>query len=380
MKAPESIVIVTHTMLYGAAHALRDYLLKKKVDKLLFISLPFHEQRIASTTSYERGVMDEEISTKRLSFGLVDYLIDALQVIWWIYRGKDKFSLFIGINPMNCIVGLFFRKIGKTEKVIFYAIDFTPKRFGNSLLNYLYHRIETYCVVHSNEVWNVSPRIPKGREKFLNISEKKYPQKVVPNGVWNEQIKKVSFEKVKKNQLVFLGHLLKKQGVQIVLEAIPSIVKKIPKFKFVIIGGGEYQKSLQELSNKLQIKKNVEFKGWVKDRKGMDLLLGESAAAVATYMPEEDNLSNFTYYADPTKIKDYLANGLPVILTSVSYNAYELEKIKCGVVVAYRKEHVSQAVVSLLKDQNKLRTYRQNAYSYANNFDWNSIFFNALNI
>ena len=111
----------------------------------------------------------------------------------------------------------------------------------------------------------------------------------------------------------------------------------------------------------------------------MNLLLGESAAATAVYMSEEDNLSNFTYYADPTKIKDYLANGLPVILTNVPHNAHELEKRKCGIVVEYRKEEVSSAVVSLLKDKEKLKIYRQNAFSYAKEFDWNSIFSKALN-
>lgn len=380
MKSSESIVIVSHTMLYGAAHALRDYLLKKNVDRLLFISLPFYEQRIASSTSYKKGIIGEEISIRRVSFGVVDYLIDVLQVIQWIYRRKDKFSLFIGINPINCVIGLFFRKIGKVKKVIFYAIDFTPKRFENFLLNYLYHKLEIYCVVYSDEVWNVSPRIAQGREKFLNLLEKKYPQKVVPIGIWNEKIEKVSFNKIKRHQLVFLGHLLKKQGVQIVLEAIPFIIQQIPDFKFMILGGGEYLKDLQELSNKLQIEKHVEFKGWVKDKKKVDLLLGESAAAVATYMSHEDNLSNFTYYADSTKIKDYLANGLPVILTDVPYNAYELEKRKCGIVVEYRKEEVGKAVISLLKDQEKLKKYRQNAFSYAGDFNWNSIFSKTLNI
>lgn len=376
----ESVIIVSHTMLYGAIHALRDFLLKKNINRLLFISLPFYDQRIASSTSYKKGILDSETSVKRLNFGIIDYLIDALQVILWVYKEKGKFSLFIGVNPINCVIGLFFRKIGKTKKVIFYAIDFTPKRFENFLLNYLYHRLEIYCVVHSDEIWNVSPRIAQGREKFLNLSERKYRQRTVPIGVWNETIKKIPFDKIKKHQLVFLGHLLRKQGVQVVLEAIPFIVQEIPDFKFIILGGGEYQANLQNLSNKLKIEKYVELRGWVKDRKEIDLLLGESAAAVAVYMPEKDNLSNFTYYADPTKIKDYLANGLPVILTDVSYNAHELEARKCGIVVEYRKEKVSQAVINLLKDQEKLKTYRQNAFSYAQGFDWGSIFSIALNI
>ena len=96
MKLPQSIVIVSHTMLYGAAHALRDYLLKKNVDRLLFISLPFYEQRIAGSISYKKGIIDKEIYVRRTSFGVIDYLIDALQVILWVYKGKDNFLYLLG--------------------------------------------------------------------------------------------------------------------------------------------------------------------------------------------------------------------------------------------------------------------------------------------
>lgn len=378
MRSKENIIVVSHTMLYGAPHALRDYILQKLPNILLFISLPFFDQRIASSSRYKNGKLTNEVCITRFkSTNILDYCIDALQIVWWVSRQKEKFSFYIGINPLNCMVGLFFRKIGKVKKIIFYAIDFTPKRFANSFLNSLYHKMEAYCVIHSDEVWNVSPKIAEGREKFLNISSKKYPQKVVPIGVWYGKIRKIPFSKIKKHQIVFLGHLLKKQGVQMVLSAIPDIIKYIPKLKFIIIGGGEYEKDLKELTEKLHIGGYVEFKGWIKDRNTIDAILGVSALAVAVYEPEEDRLYNFTYYADSTKIKDYLAHGLPIVLTNVPYNAHELEKMKCGIVVAYQREKISQAIISLLRDPEKLKIYQHHAFSYVKRFDWNNIFSKA---
>ena len=378
MKLPQSIAIVSHTMLYGAAHALRDYLLKKNVDRLLFISLPFYEQRIASITSYKKRIIDEEISVRRTSFGVIDYLIDALQVAWWVHKQKDKLSLFIGINPINCIVGLFFRKIGKAKKVIFYAIDFTPKRFENSLLNYFYHKLEIYCVVHSDETWNVSPRIAQGREEFLNLSEKEYPQKVVPMGVWNETIKKTPFNKVKRHQLVFLGHLLKKQGVQLVLDAIPDIIRRIPDFKFIVVGGGEYLNVLKKKTIALHIEKYVEFMGWIEDRPTLDSMMSESACAIAIYKPEKERKYNFTYYADPTKLKDYLSAGLPIILTNVPYNAGQIQSKKCGIIVSYSKDSIERAVTELMGNSEKLKNFRLNALEMAKQFEWSKIFYRAF--
>ena len=378
MKVPESIIIVSHTMLYGAAHALRDYLLKKNVDKLLFISLPFYEQRIASSTSYKKGIVGEEVSVRRASFGVIDYLIDALQVAWWVYKQKSKFSLFIGINPINCIIGLFFRKIVKTKKVIFYAIDFTPKRFENSLLNYLYHKLEIYCVVHSDEVWNVSPRIAEGREQFLQIPNDPTHQIVVPMGIWNKNIKKRDFKDIKKHQLLFVGHLLEKQGVQLVLDAIPDIIRRIPDFKFIVVGGGEYLNILRKKAIDLHIEKHVKFLGWIKDRPTLDSMMSESACAIAIYKPEKEKLYNFTYYSDPTKLKDYLGAGLPIILTDVSYNALKIQEEKCGIIVDYETKSIAEAIQKLMGDEKLLKEYRKNALMYAEEFDWEKILEKAL--
>lgn len=378
MKLPENIVIVSHTMLYGAAHALRDYLLKNNINRLLFISLPFYEQRIASNISYKKGIIDGEISIRRASFGIIDYLIDTLQVAWWIYKQKDKFSLFVGINPINCIVGLFFRKIGKTKKVIFYAIDFTPKRFENPLLNYLYHKLEIYCVVHADKVWNVSPRIAEGREQFLQIPNDPTHQIVVPIGIWNKNIKKRDFKDVKKHQLLFVGHLLEKQGVQLVLDATPDIIKKIPDFKFVIAGGGEYEKILRKKIKKLRIEKYVDITGWIKERKELDKMMSESACAIAVYKPEEEKLYNFTYYSDPTKLKDYLGAGLPIILTDVSYNALKIQEEKCGIIVFYSSVDIAKAVIELMDDEEKLKNFKLNALEIAKEFEWSIIFHKAF--
>lgn len=379
MGAKENVIIVSHTMLYGAPHALRDYLLKKDNHSLLFISLPFYEQRVASYTRYKDGVVEKEVSVARSkSFGFFDYLIDCLQVFWWVANQRGKSSLFVGVNPINCIVGIFFRKIRKTKKVIFYSIDFTPRRFKNPLINFFYHKLEVFCIAYANETWNVSPRIAEGREEFLNLSKNVYPQKIVPIGVWNNEIRKVAPHRIKKHQLVFLGHLLEKQGVQMVLEAIPLIVSNIPDFIFVVIGGGEYEKPLKKIVEKLHIEKYVTFKGWIKEKKEVNTILKESAIAIAPYKPEKEKLYNFTYYADPTKIKDYLANGLPVILTNVSYNADVLKEKKCGIVVEYAPKAIADAVLEILTDEQMLMQYRVNALEYVVEFSWERIFDTAF--
>lgn len=375
----QNVVISTHQMLYGAPHALRDYFLQKKIHQLVYIGHPLVEQRVSSLHYYKSNtIISSHHITRSLVLGPFDYIIDFFLSFVWTYFLPNKQNLFVGVDPLNCFTGLILKKLGKVEKVIYYAIDFVPIRFHNHMLNSMFHFMEKFCVIHSDETWNVSPRIAQGREKFLQISSKTYPQKVVPIGIWFDDIKRRSFEKIKKHQLLFVGHLLEKQGVQLVLEAIPSILKKIPDFHFLIIGGGEYENELKRIASKLHIQSHVTFKGWVRERKKLDECMSESACAIALYKPEKEKLYNFTYYSDPTKLKDYLGAGLPIILTDISYNAKDIQSNGCGILVDYKAQEVENAIVKLLHNKLLLVQYKRNALQYARQFDWHIIYDNAL--
>lgn len=376
----ESVIIVTHQMLYGAPHALRDYFLQKNVGRLVYIGHPLVEQRTSSFQYYKNSSLISSRHIKRVfHLGPLDYCIDFfLSFVWLFFFLSTKQDLFIGVDPLNCFVGIVLKKLGKVKKVIYYTIDFVPIRFHNRLLNTIFHFIEKFCVTHADETWNVSPRIAQGREEFLHISSKQYPQKIVPIGIWFDKIKRRTLVNIKNNQLLFVGHLLEKQGVQLVLTAIPNIVKKNPQFHFLIIGGGEYEKELKHIVTTLHIESHVTFKGWVKDRKKLDACMSESACAIALYKPEKERLYNFTYYADPTKLKDYLGAGLPIILTDIPYNAKDIQKNGCGILVDYTSNEVEVAVVRLLSDKQMLVNYKRNALQYASQFDWQKIFDKAL--
>lgn len=379
MNKDQKIVIVTHEMFYGVPHALRDYLLNNKLSQVIFIGLPFIEQRNSTITRYNEGKKTFEKKIHQRFSGIAGYISDIFLTIFWVNSQKGKYNVYVGVDVLNSLSGIILKKMGKVEKVIFYAMDFVPGHFYNYFLNTFYHKVEEFCVKNVDEVWNVSPKIAEGREKFLHIESKKYPQRVVNSGIWTDKVKKFPFSKVRKHQLLFLGHLLEKQGLQMVLEATPEIIKKIPDFKFVILGGGEYEDALKLLSKQLGIQQFIEFKGWIKDREVIDTTLGESAAAVVLYIPEKEKIYNFSYYGDPIKLKEYLASGLPVILTDVPHNAREIEKNKCGFVVKYDKKEITNAIISLLGDEKKLKTYRENALKYAKNYDWNVIFSKVLN-
>jgi len=374
----KKIIIATHVYTTGPAQDLRDFLRSEKVGKLLYIGHPLFFQPKLKGSGYElyfgnTGEKKESYSKIKNNFGVWSYIRDFFNNIKYVTRNGRGWDLYIGSDNLNALSGLVLKRLGLVKKCVYYVIDYNPHRFQNRLMNKIYHKIDQFCVKHCDETWNLSIRMKEGRKNYFNFSAGK--QITAPIGIWYDKFARVEFDKVEKHTLVYMGHVLKKQGIQYVIEAIPAIIKEVPNFNFLVIGGGEYLADLKNLVDKLRVSKNVKFTGFVEDHREVEKMLSRCAAAIAMYerYDEHGNLS-FTYFADPGKLKSYLAGGLPILLTDVSHNAKEIEKLGCGKIITPDKESIAKAVVTILKNESKLEKMRQNALKYARWFDWNLIF------
>ena len=61
--------------------------------------------------------------------------------------------------------------------------------------------------------------------------------------------------------LLFVGRLTEKKGVKYLIEAMPEVIKKNPKTKLMIVGTGELEKELKDLTEKINMKDKVIFTG-----------------------------------------------------------------------------------------------------------------------
>lgn len=376
----KNIIISTHSLVYGAPQALLEFFLDAKVGKICFIDHPLedaHNLSKMSTSLYGQKLKNEENSKNFGIFG-IDYLMHFIRSLWWPMKHKNgKIDLYIGVNPLNALAGIILKKFGMVEKIVFYTIDFSPVRFSNSVLNNLYHRIDIFCCKEADETWNVSPMINIGRMERSIIPIKVFESHfVVPIGVWPNRVKKAEFNQIKRYQILFVGNLLKKQGLQLVIKALSKIKKVIPEVHLMILGGGEYEVNLKQLVSVLKVKDMVTFKGWIMNRTQLDELMFDSAIAVATYDPD---ISSFSRYADPTKLKDYLSAGIPIIMTNVPHNSLELQDQKCAVIVRYDVDDFVDKVVNILRNKQVLKQYRKNSLEYIAEYNWESVFSKNLN-
>lgn len=373
-----NVVIASHIYATGPALDLEEFL-QSRVKSLFFVGHPFSYRK--ETNSFYRLYAKGKLKKKykaydwKLPEALV-YLKDAFYTFWWVGRQKDKIDLFIGSDNFLAFLGILLKRAGKVRKVILYTIDYVPQRFDNPILNFLYHFFDKQCLEYCEVVWNVSLQIAKAREKFKGLRAEKYARQIiVPLGIWYDRIPKLPFSEKDRYRIIFLGHLLEKQGVQVVIEAMPKIVKRIPQVRLVVIGTGPYEKQLKNMVTKKKLGKHVSFLGYIKNHRKVEQELAKSTLAVATYKSDP---KSFTYFADPGKIKAYLGAGLPIVLTDVPPIAKTIKNKNCGYLVEYGATSISDLITDVLKDTKKLKRFSKNALKYARKFDWNKIFGKAL--
>lgn len=371
-----NVTIITHTFATGPGQELEVYL-RGKVKNLIFIGhpLPFCQELISVFKKYNykgRLIEEKKVVGWHLSEILL-YLKDVFLTFWWLLP-RPKSDLVVGINCLNAFCGWLLKKLGKTEKVVFYTIDYVPQRFKSPLINKIYHSLDSFCVRHSDLVWNLSPVMVKEREK--KGVEKKYQKKqiTVPIGT-NLDVKRLPFRKINRWEIAFMGHLRSGQGLELLLNSLPEVLKKVPQASLVLIGTGPLQEKLERQSLRLGIPTKIEFTGFIKNHTKMQNRLAQAAVAVAPYV---DDKKSYTRYTDPGKPKAYLASGLPVVITDIVQVAKEIESARCGVAIGFSKKELADTIVNLLRNEKKLRLYRKNALKFAKKFAWYKIFEKAL--
>ncbi len=375
------IVIVAHKFLTQPDDDLVVFLNGKKYEHVLHIKHSFADaaDRCSQFSWYKNGELFQEYRTRNFNGHgeLFIYLKELYFTVKWLRKTGVVFDTYIGMDGLCVLFGMLSRFANRAKKVIYWAIDFVPeKRFNGRLKNKIYRAVNIFGCKHADEMWDLGVRMTEAREKFWGIKKTDYKlHKVVPYGVWTKRIKKYSYNECDKNVAVFMGHLLEKQGAQLIIAIMPEIIKKIPDFKFKIIGTGAFKDALVKQTEQLNVSGACDFKGKINDIKELENEVAKACVAVAPYIK---NLDTWTYYADPGKVKTYLACGVPLLLTDLPWNAREIEGAECGAIITEDKDEILEKLLKLMQAPNNDEC-RRRAIEYSKNFDYERIF-DSINI
>lgn len=235
---------------------------------------------------------------------------------------KKKFC-FIGIDPMNGLSGALLKITGKISKFIYLTPDYTESRFSNLLINSIYHLIDRFCLIASDEVWSVSTRIQEVREK-QGVPQCK--NKLIVNSPDFSKIKQRGYRG--SQNLIIISPLSKALDLHTILAALEPLFNKYNKLNLQIVGSGDEEANFKKMVTEAGLNKSVFFLGWRQHHEIFELMQ-DGFLGFALYT----GAANWNTYGDSMKAREYVSCGLPVIINRIPSTADDIQKYCAGLVV-----------------------------------------------
>ena len=368
------IALVGHvTESYGPMQALPLYL-KKNFDEFMVVSHPFpYCSILQSKCVYIKNQKEiREFSGPKYKFKkffVVHYVGDFILTLYFFFRLGKKWDFFIGCDCLNAFTGLTLKKLGIAKKVIFYENEYTVKRFRKEILNKIFQFLNEFTARNVDIVWDGPPNLYEVRKNQGVNLEKVI---LVPHGVDLEKVR--ILKKNNQKTLVYIGHVTESKGLQLVVNALKRVSKKVQGIKVVIIGSGPYEDELKKLIKKSRLEKLFTFWGFT-DHSWTLSYLPSCGIGLAPYTPLDRQA---LMYAEPLKVKDYLSCGLPVIITNFGSCAKEIEKKRFGLSVAYSSRELAKAIIKLCTDKGFYKKCRLNILSFFKRITWEETYNSAF--
>lgn len=360
-----SVFVASHISdLSGPTEALLKYLRKNSAGFTAVLN-PLEYCTIAKRQIITRhgGKEDTVYPGNLLQPALLSWIIDFVLVFIRAVITPGKIGIFIGCDPLNAFAGTILLKLGKVQSLVFYTVDWSEKRFSNAIINNIYYKLDLYCAKSCSLNWCVSESLITLR-KSQNIDGKKLV--LMPIGIDRTQIKS---DKPKNNKfsLVFLGALERTKGIDLVLDSWPELFIHNHGLRLFIIGKTPNGTTKEPYEDRFRKLKGVTVIGLLSKEKVLQTI-PKYGIGLAPYSNDTDSV---TRYADPSRIKDYLSCGLPVITTEVPPVHLLIESERAGLVIEYTKDSLLRAIDKILANYN---LYRRNAFKLAAKYQWPAIF------
>lgn len=361
-----TVAIVSNGFADGPAQALRDYLVARDVRVVtIFHPLTPEQGTRHRITVYDKGAQMRERSVRLPLKPPASFVLDPFVPLL-----PPHVDAWFGFNPLACARGLVARGQHRARQVVLWSVDFVPDRFGNGTFpTRVYDRLDRLSCTRADARVELSETARSARDRRHGLPPGSAPAFVVPMGAWIDRVPMTPPDGFRRRRVVFLGHLVERQGVGTLIAALSTL----DDIAADVIGTGPLEEELRDQAERASL--DVTFHGYVADHREVEQLLSRSSVAVAPYA---QTVETFTRYADPGKLKAYLAAGLPVVLTDVPPNARELESEAGAEVVADDPAAFAAAIARALAAPAAWQARRESALAYARRFDWNALLGNLL--
>lgn len=303
---------------------------------------------------------------------VLSFLKDFLWTLtygWTQIRGAD---LLITSNNLNAMAGVILRELGIVKRVVFMMIDYSPKRFDNPVIEAIYRWVDRFAAVHADSCWPIAKSMLDGRVERGTVKYEEVDFCEAPMGTYSHVIFKDGPIAYDKRDLIYVGNPnAKNVRADFLLDMAAYLRDRGEKFRLIFVGPGSSE-NLQKKAKDLNLDGYVVFRGSVADIIDLEKLCATCGIGLAPYDPYLEG--NFSRFADPGKIKNYLGCGLPVVSTVVPPIAKEIEERGAGFMADMTPEEFSAKILKLWNDEALYVNARKQARVMGDEYAWPVIF------
>ena len=190
-------------------------------------------------------------------------------------------------------------------------------------------------------------------------------------GAWLERVQTVGTEGYEARRLAFLAHLVRRQGADILLEALAVLHSQAARITADVIGSGPLEDDLRARARALGLDDVVTFHGFVDDHREVERLLASASLGMAPYRPGGDDFYGIR--------RSGQTEGISRRRPADRGNRRAAERTRVArdggaEIVPFEATAIAEAVLRVLDSPETWKKRSEAARAYARRFDWPLLF------
>jgi len=277
------------------------------------------------------------------------HLISSL----YLFLKLNKPHACLYVRQMNSFVPLLIAKLFRIPS--FFEIPNDPYlayRVKGKIRIFFERIMNKYSMMLANKIVVLSKWTKRRLKQIARIPLSKII--VLPSGTDTNLFKPMSKEECCTNlgldpsfQYVgFAGSFFIYQGIDILIDASPNILRKFSNTRFLLVGDGPMLTTWKDRVTKNGLLEAFIFTGRVPYKK-VSKFIGAMDICVAPHKRD-------TNQSSPVKLFDYMACGKPIVASNIDVVREIIDQNECAILVPPDNcKELAQAIISLLVDQTK---------------------------
>ncbi|OGM27072.1 hypothetical protein A2962_03145 [Candidatus Woesebacteria bacterium RIFCSPLOWO2_01_FULL_39_61] len=285
------------------------------------------------------------------------YTIYIWAILNYLLKLKNKFDVVIDSENGIPFFTPLFVSVPKILLIHHVHQDYLRKR-APFPLSYIAKFLELYLMPFAYKNSEIVTISESSKKDIHGLGFKKKYIAVINPGINRREFKKM--DKTPYPSFVYIGRLKPYKNVDVAIKALALVKEKYPEAKLLIAGKGESEDHLKKLTQELGVDNQVEFLGYVTNRKRARLM----AESWVSLQP-----SSFEGWG--ITVIEANAARTPVIASNIKGLRDSVVDGRTGLLVPERNEKVmAKAMLGLIEYSAFREEVTKNAYEWSKLFSW----------